>query len=787
MTGPEPRDNYVNGDEISLKDWLAILLDEWKALTVPVVLVVAAAVAYLLLAIPSYQAEGILQVTTDGGGGSDALLELSGMTPVSPTESEVEILRSQRIISAAARRLNLNITAPLPSLTADLRVSQGGRSPLPPDLIRLRRAVSQLQVEDWVEGPVPTVFQETADGRLAVTMNGRTERVKPGGIFSRRGISFMYRGNAAADRIGTIETSIIPDDQLASLLRDRLTVKTIGDRKETNLVKVSFVHQDRTLAKAFVNAVMDAYMAFALDWRTDRAEKSARFIEKQMDSLRVSLEGTEDQLQTFLEQSGAVMLSDQAKVLIEEGSQMNLELQKLRIQEDMMKKASFQLQDSRGKGDAVALTGDFIFEDQLLGQAISTMNELQLKKETLLADFTPQHPRIVRISEEISRVRNQIEEYVRSSRLRINQRRESIDTALSAIQEDLAQFPEKERTLATLRRNQEVGQQLYTFLLTKLEESRIVKASTTTDKRIIDTATTPFERATPRRRPILLIALLVGLMAGALTVFVKRALDPKVQDEEEAKTITQLPVHGVIPNLKLLGFSTDRPVIEQIWEVPKGPAAESFRTLRTNVEFSQTPEHPIRVIQITSSEASEGKSTVISNLAISLAKAGNRVVLADLDLRRPTQHRVWQVPRSPGMSDFLSGRAKLSVQHLEKWGVDVVSAGYEPPESQRLLASSTLANLVEEWRRKYDYVLLDTSPLLVADALVISKISDMMIFVVRPRACRRAAVQLAGGTYARMNLVKGLVINGTTSRKGGYYHYYRGSYYGSKTTDTQES
>ena len=209
--------------------------------------------------------------------------------------------------------------------------------------------------------------------------------------------------------------------------------------------------------------------------------------------------------------------------------------------------------------------------------------------------------------------------------------------------------------------------------------------------------------------------------------------------------------------------------------------------MRTNVEFSQVEGKPIQVIQITSSEASEGKSTVISNLAIALSKAGQRVAVVDLDLRRPVQHKMWGVPRSPGISDYLVGRTKNPTRHIEQWNVDVIPAGNEPPESQRLLSSDALADIIAQWRDTYDYVLLDTPPLLVADSLVISRFSDMMLFVVRPRVCRRAALKLAGQTHRKMELVKGMVINGVTTRRGGYYHYYRGSYYGSRTTDTQES
>jgi len=449
---------------------------------------------------------------------------------------------------------------------------------------------------------------------------------------------------------------------------------------------------------------------------------------------------------------------------------------------------SSEMSRAERKDEPVALSGDFLFEDELLGKSIGLLNELEMKREALLSDATATHPEVRRLEEEIRRVRGQVHEHIQASRDRIRERRHGIAKALDDIQGELSAFPDKERRMAALRRNLEVSQELYTFLLTKLEESRILRASTTTDKRIVDAATTAYKRETPKRKSTLALALAVGLMLGVAAVFLRRAFDPRVRDEDEAKAITRIPVYGAIPNLKHLGLINGKqPAIDPIWESPKGPGAESFRTLRTNVEFAQVGDKKLQVIQVTSSEPGEGKSTVIANLAVALSKAGHRVIVVDLDLRKPVQHRFWGVPRAPGLTDHLVGRAAMPVIDVPRWGVHVVPAGHEPPESQRLLASESLAALVAQWRTEYDYILLDTPPLLVADSLVISRLSDMVLFVVRPRLCRRAAIKMASQTCRKMELVRGMVINGILTRRGGYYHYYRGSYYGSKTTDTQET
>jgi capsular exopolysaccharide synthesis family protein len=777
---PEPQEN------VSISDYLMILLDEWRTLALPLLLVIAGAVAYLLLAVPSYRARGVIQVSSDDPTGAGRLLELTGMGRPCPVETEVEILRSHRIVAKACRELGLQLGCEIPRLTFDLGVSLGGESPLAEKLHRLRRSLKEVRVEDRIESSTEAVFSATEGGDLSIDFldGSKPALAESGENFSARGISLSVEPAIELRSGERLEVSILPDDMLVASMLEKLHVESIGGRKETNLVRVSAVHADRTVARDFVNALMDSYMGFALEWRTLRADRSASFIEKQLDAIRQNLEGAEQELQDFLEQSGAIALDEQAKELIRGGVQLDLELRKVRIQEDLLSSVTADIRRANRRGGPVSLTGDFLFEDQLLAEAIGALNELEIKREMLLAEVTETHPEVVRLHEEIRRVRDQVLEYVSSSRDRIREKRKQTAEALDGIQQKLAGFPDNQRRMAGIRRKLDVSQELYGFLMTKLEEARILKASTTTDKRVIDRATTPFRRSSPRMMLTLAFAGFLGLLLGVGAVFLRRAADPRIRDEEEAKELSELPLYGVIPDLKDLGSPGS---VDRVWDSPKGPAAESFRTLRTNVEFAQVGETRLQVLQVTSSEASEGKSTVLSNLAVALAKAGHSVLVVDLDLRRPVQHRIWSLPRTPGISDHLVGRARIALRRSDQWEISAVTAGNEPPESQRLLASDRLAELIAGWREEYDYVLLDTPPLLVADSLVISRLSDMMLFVVRPRTSRRAALRLAQQTHSRMEVVKGLVINGVTTRRGGYYHYYRGSYYGSRTTDTQES
>lgn len=782
---PEDEDSY------SLSDLFTIMLDEWRTMLIPFVVAIVFALVYVIVVVPTYTASGILQVSSRDSASADSLLEFAAGRP-SSVETEVEILRSRRIAARAIQSLSLAVTQKQRKYTLDLSVSLKKSSPIDPTLKLIRNKISKLTVADWVNDPITAEMGILPDGsvQLQFEEEPKVHVVPPGGQFDESGVSFTVKEGPGLPQAQTTEVLLLPEDIATEDVSRNLSIASVGNRRgDTNLVTVQYESVDRTIARDFVNALMEAYMSFSQNWRTQSADLSAEFIEKQINDMRLNLERSEQAVQEFIEQQGAVLLPEQAKELIVNASNLELDKRKVKIQENLLRMAATSLNRKSRDGRSATLTGDFMFEDRILGEAIGALNQLQMKREALLAEVTVQHPEVVRLSGEIERVQEQVGRLIKDSKHRIGQRGSEIDREMQEIHKDLTKFPHKQRQLAALQRNQEVSQEMYRFLMTKLEEARILQASTTTDKRIIDMATTPFKITSPKRVSTLVIALFLGILAGFAAVYIRRAIDPRIRDEEETRRLSKLATYGVIPDFVATGLpkpSTNAPDV--VWQAPKGPIAEAFRTIRTNIEFAQVgDEQSLKVLQITSSEASEGKSTIISNLGVALSKAGHRVLIVDLDLRRPSQHRIWEVPRTPGISDHLVGHTDVVPKTIKNYGLKFVSAGNEPPESQRLLGSKELKNLIGRWKEEYDYVLLDTPPLLVADSLVISPHSDMMLFVVRPRHCRRANLRLAELTLNKMDLVKGLIINGVVTRRGGYYHYYRGSYYGSRTSDTQET
>ncbi|MBC8069102.1 MAG: CpsD/CapB family tyrosine-protein kinase, partial [Deltaproteobacteria bacterium] len=274
--------------------------------------------------------------------------------------------------------------------------------------------------------------------------------------------------------------------------------------------------------------------------------------------------------------------------------------------------------------------------------------------------------------------------------------------------------------------------------------------------------------------------------AAFAAVWLAHALQRRLHTVEAVKRELPVAVYGSLPLLAAAKGGRARLDLDLVWGDAHGPSAEAFRALCVSV--SLTPAHGRgRVIQVTSSQPGEGKSTVVSNLAVSLRKTGATVLVVDLDLRKPVQHRQWQLMRAPGYADLVAEgggveQSKRVTQHVEAWDLDLVSAGSRLPDTMSSLMSPLLGAQIAEWATQYDFVLLDSPPAFVPDTTIVARHADLVLIVARPGVVERASLRHAVASLSRVNVAKGLVLNAITRRHsedyyGSAYAYaYKGGY-----------
>ena len=370
----------------------------------------------------------------------------------------------------------------------------------------------------------------------------------------------------------------------------------------------------------------------------------------------------------------------------------------------------------------------------------------------------------------------------------------------------LNKLPGKTLQLARMERDRSVLSQTYSLLRQKLEEAKITQASQLGKVRTIDPAVPPENRSKPSTKMNLLLGLVLGMGLGVGTAFLLEYLDNTVKSVEDVER-RGLTILGIIPSIGegsydkkrykkrglengnnangVVGRSETKHIQRRLitHEDPKSPVAEAYRSLRTSIMYSSSGD-PIKSILVSSPGPGEGKTTTIANLAITYANLGKNTLLIDTDLRRPVQHKVFNIKRDPGITHYLSGATddfKSVIQETEIKNLYVVSAGVIPPNPSELLGSERMRSLVAKLEDEWDMVLFDSPPLVaVTDATMVSKEIDRIIMVVKSGGTDKGAFNRT--LLALQNVeapLGGVVMNAVTSKNsyGSYYYYYQYYHY----------
>jgi capsular exopolysaccharide synthesis family protein len=775
--------------------WMTQLRQRWLLASCVALLAMAPIAAYAVFAVPTYTSSGVLQVSSQQGG-LDPMLDLLGGGGSGEIETEVEILRRREFLLGVLKDLRLQVTHAEEGamLTTDASVSLGGASPTPEPLVRLRGAIATAEVATHHFSPVAIELEGIDDATIAVDVVLEDEQRE----HLQLAIGTPLAHEAFTLDLGTqplaagerVAIQIVPDGELLERAMPGLAVDAMGDQlNPTNLVSIAFSHRDRDVARAVVDGIMQRYLAQNLGWQSEGAAKAASFIEQRLDQAKADLQTDEEKLRRFAEAEGAVQLDTQARVTIESTAALEAERRQIEIQQTVLGSVISGLASRTRAGEGAHLTASF-FEDPVLGASIGALTQAETEVALLGATLAEDHPQVREANRKLVLQRKEVGRLLRTARQSVSARRAEIDRQLGEYSATLATYPAKDVQMARLMRDVEVSQKLYGFLLERHREAEIVEASTTIDKRIVDAASLPHRITTPRRSRLVATGLATAVLAAFGAVWLAYALQRKLHTVEAIKRELPVAVYGTLPQLGALRTDRARLDLDTVWGDAHGPAAEAFRALCVSVELSPSRGRG-RVIQVTSSQPGEGKSTVISNLAVSLRKSGARVLVVDVDLRKPVQHRQWKIARSPGYAELVAGgcapeMSRRMIHKIEPWDLDVMSAGAKLPDTMSSLMSPLFATAVEQWANEYDFVLLDSPPAFVPDTTIISRHVDLVLVVARPGVIERASLRHAITALSRVKVAKGLVLNGVTRRHSedyygsGYYSY--GSTYG-ETTD----
>jgi tyrosine-protein kinase Etk/Wzc len=604
--------------------------------------------------------------------------------------------------------------------------------------------------------------------------------------------------------------------------------------RDSDLIKITARSTEPREAALLSNTFTRAYTDRNLGASRMKSRAVREFLQTQLEEKHSSLENTEKLLQDYMKSSGVVSLDGEANKVVQQLSLLEATRDALEIDitsrsrtlisykeefarlEPSVAKAMEQSNDAyiRRLQEELAqrevqrsviiaqnpdVMGDRDFSDKIKGldsQIAELKRDLRERTQSFLKALLPGDVTSAGKEGSSAGFLGQAKQKIIEIQIELDglaAKKAALLRVIAEYEKQFNQIPQKSIELARMQRARLSSEKLYLLVEEKFNEAAIAETSEFGYVTVMDPATIPEIPVSPKVMQNLILALLVGLTFGVAVVFIRARTDLRVRTPEDLKKYGFIPLTSVVHmTANGSGFKLGNQTMKDgkpidihlvAYHNPFSPIAESFRHLRTNVQYAQL-DKPLKTILVTSPNPKEGKSTVASNLAIAFAQTEQKVLLIDADMRRPTIHSLFGLKKEPGLTDFLFGTATLQEVTLEGvlenlW---VVAAGTTPPNPAEILGSIKMKKFIETVRQAYDIVIFDSPPVLaVTDAVVLATAVDGALLVV---SSDRTHVQtLEKATQALKGIGRtavGVVLNNFDIRKayGGYYSSSRYGNYG---------
>ena len=585
-------------------------------------------------------------------------------------------------------------------------------------------------------------------------------------------------------------------DWIESFL-DRLTV---SPERNSRLVAISFDSYDPVLASRIVNTLASNYIEQNLEVKWEATQKASEWLSQQLVGLQGKLEQSEEELQRYAKQNSILFIDEKQNMSAQKLQQ--LEEESTRAQAERIQKESLYNQLRTGEDSSIP----GMLENRLYQELSVRRADLQRQHSELSATFTSEYPKVQRLEFQIRELEQSLENErkalarrVRDNYLAAVDRARLLEQVVARQTRVFNQMAEKSIQYNILKREVETNKQLYDGLLQRLKAAGVSAGLRASNVRVVDAAEVPLRPDRPRKLLNLALALFLGLGLGVGLALFQEYLDNTLKTPDDVQRFLRLPALGVIPSAtangrgKLpYGYGTRKQLPkpatalagngsslhpELIGTDSNSPLSEAYRSLRTSLLLSSSGRPP-RVVLVTSAQPGEGKTTTVVNLAITLAQLGSRVLVVDSDMRKPRISALLKLPPAPvGLSTYLTGQSSLEEAIVATTIPNLYSipCGPSPPNPAELLSSSQLTELLSQAQDKFQYLLLDSPPVLhVADARILAAQAEAVILVAHGGLTPRELVNHAKLHLLQVNAnVIGVALNNVDFSAFGYDYYYR--------------
>ncbi|MBI5184562.1 MAG: polysaccharide biosynthesis tyrosine autokinase, partial [Nitrospinae bacterium] len=620
-----------------------------------------------------------------------------------------------------------------------------------------------------------------------------------------------------AKKIGKLDPNLTTDEirQNNDLLNQVLELKTqVETEREgfTNLINITVTSFEPKFSQKLANTVAEAYKEQNIKEKNKRADDAVSFIGNQLKVVKGRMTEAEEKLKEYRENNKLISLDTQSRITLESVTQKETLLSKL---ESGIKEIQSMVHSLENK-DALSTKSveGGIFADQTSPSFLrlnDQLSNLRVSMDTLQLVYTENHPEVIEVKSQIEKICGNMLKELTAQLRTMEKRKGELLSDLNVAREQFQNLPQSGLNLARLERDVKLQYEVYALLEQKYQEALIRQAEKVEEVTIVKPALEPYEPINPpNTASTAFIGIILGMTLGLVFSFISETLDTSIGTIEDVEEFIGVPVIGIIPfvseeevrEILLKKADTTQVQDEEVLGrnarlvshfAPHSTLAESYRTLRTNIQFASL-EKNAKVLLFTSSSPKEGKSTTTSNVAMTMAQVGLRTLLIDADMRKPMVNKIFGLEREPGLSDILIGNCeieesiktvtdimmgKMGMEDIMKTpGIDnlnIITSGVIPPNPSELLNSPRMTEFIATVREMYDVVIFDTTPVLPAtDAAVLGSKVDSVILVYKAGQIARGALKRAKVQMDNVNAkILGVVLNALKSEVSSDFQDYR--------------
>ncbi len=715
------------GDSVDLDKLITVLRKSW--LWIIILLVLANVSAYLFIRYTKPLYESVSDLKLDIKSESD-LLGIQSATEFENISGEIEILKSKlffnKVIDATDMEITYNFYGNI------LNEERYSNSPFQVDYEIKDASIFDRAFELEILSQTEFTLSYQQRGAIIESSHGFGEDITTDQFDFRISVTSNYNDQNGP---GNYYFIIHSREALLSYLERNLDVVPVN--LNAKIIRVSFRDYNRNKAKDLVNAIDTLYLKYTLEEKNKATVQQIQFINEQLRQTEHKLAEFEDYFENFTIDNKTTNLENdigKSIELMEEIDKRKYELQTKLVHANLLK------DDINSNTGIVSINPiDAQLLPPNLSKSLMDLNTMINEKELLLGSHNENTYVITKKDQEIMLQKSSMVGLLNDFVTGVEMELRALNEERVTLERSFQELPSLGTEYSKNKRHYNLYEGFYLSQIQKKAEFEIAQAGMVTNFVILSSATLPSSPIYPTNAYVYGLGIVVGLFLGFLFIGLRYLLHNKITSSAEVEKLTTAPFLGVVPEINA---SLETKLIMD--QNPKSAISEALRTIRTNLEF-MSPDQKNRVISVTSTISGEGKTFISVNLGAIIALTGVRVLVMDLDLRKPKVHLAFGNQNSDkGISTALIHKHKIEdcIRSTDIANLYFVGAGPSPPNPSELILSEDFDRLIEELKKSYDLIIMDTPPVgIVSDAILAMKKADLPIYIIRADYSKREFVK----------------------------------------------